>query len=303
MSGCHLQRSPRCVCGEMARSTRRPGRASSSMTAPTSTRGSPPNAAAQRLRWCQAVANFGRRPPKARFAMVPAFVLALPDVKPGPKAVYASLCGNADKNGHCWRSLNRLAEEFGICRRQLQRWLNDLEKAGLLVRLFLEGRRRFLVVRDPEGRNWARTTSLKTVSARRAVAAPHGKAGAEARNAMRETPLSHPTDADVAKGVTPVSPKHDLQNKTSLTKEGARQEGGRRTGWSTPPGLRGLKRMGEAKANVVQGALHALADSLGWENVCSLTREELVAKLAANGKGLFSAVEAERILHPYIGDI
>jgi hypothetical protein len=70
--------------------------------------------------------DFGALPEGQRFGLVPAWALALSGLKPGPKALYASFCANADAHGHLWRGVTRVAGEFAVSRRQVERWLNDL---------------------------------------------------------------------------------------------------------------------------------------------------------------------------------
>ena len=150
------------------------------------------------------MADFGKIPKGERFGLIPAFVSRLRDLKPGPKALYASLCTNASAEGRLWRSLDRLAEEFGVSRRQIQRWLNELEAAGLLVR-FTVPRKSFLVIRDPAGREWAKRTNLASVIGRRMVFAKPGRAGAVARWSGG-TSASKQNDKGVAHSATPMSP-------------------------------------------------------------------------------------------------
>ena len=126
--------------------------------------------------------DFGRLPDGQRFGLVPAWVLKLPDVPPGPKALYASLCTNADEHGRLWRSLARVAAEFNVTKRQLRRWVSDLAAAGLIVRNWGGIPPNYLVARDPEGRAWARSCNVK----RTAMSSPADKHVPGAR-----TPIVH----------------------------------------------------------------------------------------------------------------
>jgi len=234
--------------------------------------------------------DFGRIPKGERFGLVPAFALALPDLKPGPKALYASLCTNANEKGHMWRSWNRLAKEFNVSRRQIQRWFFDLEAAGLVTRIGWHGRSpRLMAVRDPKGRDSIRLANLKNVIGRRAEFAEHGKEGARRRwkeGATSETPKS---DASVPKVETRMSPKHNLPNKPPLTKEVARQE--RVPGAVVPPQQRsyGLKRLNEsAETMAVRAALRELADKVGWATILQLNPQELTAELLEGASCTFS---------------
>ena len=119
------------------------------------------------------MSKFGAVPEGERWGAVPAFPLKLTSLKPGPKALYAALCTNADKFGVLWRLLARLAVEFDVSRRQIQRCVNDLEAHGLLVRIGKHGRsEKFIVTSDPAGVAWAQIKGLKAVVSRRAVASP-----------------------------------------------------------------------------------------------------------------------------------
>ncbi len=237
------------------------------------------------------MADFGKIPKGERFGLIPAFVSRLRDLKPGPKALYASLCTNASAEGRLWRSLDRLAEEFGVSRRQIQRWLNELEAAGLLVR-FTVPRKSFLVIRDPAGREWAKRTNLASVIGRRMVFAKPGRAGAVARWSGG-TSASKQNDKGVAHSATPMSPKHDLPNKTNSTKEGARQEGARDAGRAPNAHTRGLRRLNtNSHGPAVQEALNRLADAIGWDSVGMLDPREIAKRLATESAGTLTEAQA-----------
>jgi len=224
--------------------------------------------------------NFGEVPKGAGFGIVPKFVFRLTDLKPGPKALYASLCTNANKPGQLWRSLDRLAQEFGVTRRQIQRWLNDLEAAGLLVR-FTKPRDIFLVIRNEAGTNWARSQNLKAVSARRLIFAKRGREGARKRWEAA-TSASPPKDTAVAAPATPMSPKHDLQNKIPLTKEVARQERGEGPHRAQSARPFGLKRIApNPNAELIQEQLNQLVFEVGgWDVFAALPPEKMVELLS-----------------------
>ncbi len=97
---------------------------------------------------------------------MPAWVLRLPTLGPGPKALYASFCTNADEHGKMWRALDRVADELAVSRRQVQRWLKALEAAGLLVRIWHGRKAAYLLIRNPAGRAWATHQNLKGAVAR-----------------------------------------------------------------------------------------------------------------------------------------
>jgi len=227
------------------------------------------------------MADFGTIPKGKGFGLVPTFPFRLPDVKPGPKALYASLCSNASPKGIVWRSLAKLAEEFKTSKRQVQRWVNDLELAGLLVRMGWEGKSiRFLVIRDQRGQQWAKEQFVKNALERRAAAIPHAKAGSEARWPKAATPVSSEPDMGVSDNATPMSPKHNLPNKTILTGKKACQEGAGGTSGASRGQAWGMKRLERSKrAEDVQNAINALADRLGWDVMCAMTPEAIAADL------------------------
>jgi hypothetical protein len=47
---------------------------------------------------------------------------------------YLCLMDHADARGKCWPSINRMANILGLCRRTVERHLNDLCGAGLVLR-------------------------------------------------------------------------------------------------------------------------------------------------------------------------
>ncbi len=113
--------------------------------------------------------DFGRLPDDQRFGIVPAWVLKLADVAPGPKALYASFCTNADEHGQMWRSLERVAAEFGMSKRQVRRWVRELEDAGLIVCNWSGISTNYLIVRDPAGRAWAQSIKDEAAARRKAT--------------------------------------------------------------------------------------------------------------------------------------
>ena len=49
-------------------------------------------------------------------------------------SVYCYLCGRADKNGECYPSVGRIAEDLNLSRCTVFRAFNELEENGLLER-------------------------------------------------------------------------------------------------------------------------------------------------------------------------
>ncbi len=227
------------------------------------------------------MADFGAIPKGKGYGLVPTFPFRLTDVKPGPKALYASLCSNANPKGIVWRSLTKLASEFGASKRQIQRWVNELEQAGLIARMGWEGKSiRFLVVRDEAGCQWARREFVKNAVERRTVAVRHARAGIEARWRSTETSMSPEPDMSVIASTTSMSPKHNLPNKTNLTEKMARQVETRAGTGASRKQLWGLERLDHCKrAEEVQCAINALADRIGWEAMGEMKPEAIAAGL------------------------
>jgi len=242
--------------------------------------------------------DFGAVPEGERFGLVPAFVLRDSGVKPGPKALYASLCTNADAKGVLWRSIDRLAGEFAVTKRQIQRWINDLEAAGLMIRLTRRDQKSvLLVIRDPAGRNWARQQNIKTVISRRIVAVPYGREGARRKNEQVTTPTSSKHDTIVMEAATPMSPKHNLLNMTPLTDQRARQKGAGSITERHNRDLYGLKQIeANEKGELIHATLNALAEQIGWEAVLGLSSNLLVARLVSASGNQFSEQDAAKVL-------
>jgi hypothetical protein len=64
--------------------------------------------------------------------VVPDFVLAQPDLKPGAKLLYSALCRCAEGADHCSPSQKHLALWIGQSLRSVQNHLNGLAEAGLI---------------------------------------------------------------------------------------------------------------------------------------------------------------------------
>lgn len=64
--------------------------------------------------------------------VVPDFVLAQPDLKPGAKLLYSALCRCAKGADHCSPSQKHLALWIGPSLRSVQNHLNGLAEAGLI---------------------------------------------------------------------------------------------------------------------------------------------------------------------------
>lgn len=66
--------------------------------------------------------------------LIPNWLLAR-KIQPGSKMLYGRLCGYCGRNSpdKCWPKVETLARELGYGKRQIQRYLAELEKAGLIV--------------------------------------------------------------------------------------------------------------------------------------------------------------------------
>lgn len=220
------------------------------------------------------MSDFGKIPKGKGYGMVPKFALRLPDVRPGPKALYASLCTNASQEGLLWRSLTKLGEEFGVSTRQVQRWVNDLESAGLLVRMGWEGKtNRFLVVRNEAGLNWAQREALKNIVTRKVK-----KSGQETLDTTTSTSPEHVTRATLT--TTPTSHKHDPTKQNKPTDQFARQ-GETKAGSSAPnKGMWGLKGLNQGeRAEDVQKALNVMGNSIGWDVLAQTSPDQIAEDL------------------------
>lgn len=246
------------------------------------------------------MADFGTIPKGKGFGLVPTFPFRLPDVKPAPKALYGSLCSNASPKGIVWRSLAKLAQEFEASKRQVQRWVNDLEQAGLLVRMGWKGNSIvFLVIRDETGRQWAKAQFVKNALERRAIAIPHAKAGNVARWPKSATSVSSEPDTDVRVGATPMSPKHNLPNKTTLTGEKARQEGAGGPSGASRDRVWGMKRLDQSqRGEDVQNAINALGARLGWDVLFMMTPDAIAADLLRLTGVRLTPAEVRAFLNP-----
>lgn len=71
-------------------------------------------------------------------AIVPNWLLERKEVSTGAKLCYARLCQHAGKKGHCWPKQETLAEELGVNKRQVKRYLAEL-KDHALIRAFKVG--------------------------------------------------------------------------------------------------------------------------------------------------------------------
>jgi len=105
-----------------------------------------------------------------RVALVPTDVPNNPRLSAGAKNLFTVLCGNADRDGRCWRSVGVLAKSLGVTRRSIQKWLVELEWEGRLLRRYTRGQiNEFTVIRDPAEVEGARWQSRGTVARKRAV--------------------------------------------------------------------------------------------------------------------------------------
>lgn len=148
------------------------------------------------------------------FAIVPVDALRDGTLSRDARWLFALLCGHADRTGLCRRSLRRLAEEQGVSRRSLQRWLGELEAAGRIVRVDVPGRvGQFRVVRDPAGIEAGKTTGRERSAERRARFIRQGQHDGSVRHGTGDTavtpqPVDNSATGDwpVTGGVTAASP-------------------------------------------------------------------------------------------------
>ncbi|MEQ8508076.1 MAG: helix-turn-helix domain-containing protein [Rhodospirillaceae bacterium] len=223
------------------------------------------------------MSDFGKIPKGAGFGLVPKFALRHPNVRPRPKALYACLCTNATPDGLLWRSLTMLGKEFGMSTRQIQRWVNDLESAGLLVRMGWKGKiNRFLVIRDENGMPWAQREAVKNIVMRRVRRANQ----TQVSSTKIMTPTSPSDDTHVGQNTTPTSYKHNLKNENNLTDKIARQ-GETEAGSRAPNrGMWGLKQLNQGqRAEDIQNALNVLGNNMGWDLLAQTSPERIADKL------------------------
>ena len=64
------------------------------------------------------------------------FIYAEEHLSHREKTVYIYLHDRADAAGICWPGVKRIASDLKLSRRTVQRTLNDLEQAGLVLRQF-----------------------------------------------------------------------------------------------------------------------------------------------------------------------
>lgn len=244
------------------------------------------------------MSNFGKIPKGKGFGIVPKFALRRPDVRPGPKALYASLCTNASPDGLLWRSLTKLAEEFGVSIRQVQRWVNDLESAGLLVRMGWKGKtNHFLLIRDEEGVTWAQREALKNI-VRRKVKKSEQTASDSSDTATSE---SHLCVSDDTKSTTSVSYKHDLTKHNNPTDQSARQRENRAGTSAQNRKTWGLKSLCQGeRAEDVQIALNAMGNSVGWDVLADKSPERISEELYKIHGLRLTAAEIRSFLEPSI---
>lgn len=223
------------------------------------------------------MSDFGRIPKGTGFGLVPKFALLLPNVRPGPKALYACLCTNATPDGLLWRSLTMLGKEFGVSTRQIQRWVNDLESAGLLVRMGWKGKtNRFLVIRDENGIPWAQREAVKNIVTRRVRRANQ----TEVNSTTDTTSTSPSEDMRVAQNTTPMSHKHNLKNENNLTDKIARQRETEAASCTSNRGMWGLKQLNQGqRAEEIQNALNAMGNSMGWDALANTSSEQIATDL------------------------
>lgn len=230
----------------------------------------------------------GKRNPKWH-GRVPAFVVKDGSLSRSARWLYADLCCHADDKGLCRRSLERVAEQEGVTTRGVQKWIAELEAAGLIVKTNDPGTMGcFRVIRDPEQIPSAKVTNLRNVVARRMRFSLFGKKGAAKRAETRTSdavPLncSSPPREQEFRG-TPVncsSPEHSHLEHTRGTLEGSPPDRSPPLPVASPPERAGsgLRRVGDclqggARPNgdaSLADARKALADRAGgWGNVIAL---------------------------------
>ncbi len=242
------------------------------------------------------MANFGRIPKGTGYGKVPKFIFRLPGVRPGPKALYCSLCTNASPEGILWRSLTKLGKEFGVSTRQIQRWVNHLERAGALVRMGWMGTsNRFLVIRDEKGVPWAKREAAKNIVARRVTRSSRTRTAEDSCLPATTTPMSPEPDIEVVPAATPMSHKHNLTNQNKLTNPLARQGESNARAFTPNSKTWGLKHpKQEKRAEEVQSALNAMGASHGWEILAAMSTEQIATELARS-HGLRLTEEEKRL--------
>lgn len=240
--------------------------------------------------------DFGKIPKGTGYGMVPKFVFRLADVLPGPKALFASLCSNASPDGLLWRSLTKLGKEFSVSTRQIQRWVNALERAGLIVRMGWKGTsNRFLVIRDEKGIPWAKREAAKNIVARRVTKHSRTQVATEPCSPPTATPMSPDVDMDVTLDATPMSYKHNLTNENKRTDQIARQGESRAGGASSHSKTWGLKRLNQGqRAEEVQTALNAI----GWDTLDAMSTEQIITVLEHSYGLRLTAAEVRVFLAP-----
>lgn len=134
-------------------------------------------------------------------------------LSPAAQAVIVVLWGHADKRGHAWPSVERLARLSGQSRRSTQRGLAELIEINLLQAVVVSNGRSTNTWRLVEPSGWeipARSTSTEQNSGREIPGAP-GTPGSADSDVRPVTPVApypcqpcHPTR--VTSGTPPVSP-------------------------------------------------------------------------------------------------
>lgn len=65
-------------------------------------------------------------------AFIPNWLAARTEISPGSKICYAELCRHAGNGGVAWPSLETLGREMGTTERQVRRYIDELEREGLI---------------------------------------------------------------------------------------------------------------------------------------------------------------------------
>ena len=67
------------------------------------------------------------------FTQVPNFILVSKKISVGAKLTYAMLIKYAWQNDYCFPGQDRLAEDIGVGKRSIVRWIKELEEADFLA--------------------------------------------------------------------------------------------------------------------------------------------------------------------------
>jgi len=161
-----------------------------------------------------------------QFAIVPSHVIDDAEISTGAFWLYAAYSSRADVSGHGRFSFSKLAALRGCETRTLQRWRQELERAGLIE---VTGGAKYKVIRHPDDRQKAKAkAAARAINNARFGA--YGKKGASAKvtemspnkvtdlspNEDESGQICHPEgDRNVAQKVTDLSPIQESFKKPS----------------------------------------------------------------------------------------